>query len=89
MSNPEQPSNGRLTWLPFIFSILLVIVSAAVQYGITSTTLSEHTRRIELLEKRMEERSVARDEYERRHEDLQRLVREQEQRIRELERKVR
>jgi len=83
-------TNGkRFDWRPILVSGAIVLGGWAVQWGITSATLAEHTRRIELLEKRMEERSVAREEYERRHIELQDQVKEQEKRLRELERKVR
>lgn len=65
----------------------LIVGQGLVQYGITSTTIADHTRRIELMEKRMEDKSLARDEYERRHNDLQQKVRDNELRLRDLERK--
>lgn len=94
----SEETNGRAK-----FDLRTVIVTAAivvgqglVQWGIFSTTLAEHTRhlelqdkQIELMQKRMDERSVAREEYERRHVELQERVREQEIRLRDIERKVR
>lgn len=89
--NGDHPNERKsaFDWKTVIVTGAIVVGQGLIQYGITSTTLAEHTRRIEIMEKRMEERSVARDEYERRHEDLVRQVHEQEIRLRELERKVR
>lgn len=75
-SDDGNGKNGKLDWRPVLLSVTLVIGQGLVQWGITSATLTEHSRRIELIEKRMEERSVAREEYERRHSDLQEQVRE-------------
>jgi hypothetical protein len=89
MANGDSNTGQRVNWMPFILSVVLVIVSAAVQYGITSATLVEHSRRLEQIEKRQEDNYLSRTEYERRHDDLIRRVSEQEARIRELERKGR
>jgi len=88
MSEETQRNGKSFDWRTVAVTGALIIGQGLIQWGITSTTLTDHSRRLDLLEKRMEERSVARDEYERRHSDLQDKVREQETRLRELERKI-
>lgn len=85
----EHNGRSKFDWRPLIFSAALVAAGGAVNWGISSATMAEHTRRIELMEKRMEERSMTRDEYERRHEDLARRVEENRRRLEELERESR
>jgi hypothetical protein len=87
--NGETNGKSRFDWRVVAVSIGLVMAQGLVQWGITSATLLEHSRRIEVIEKRMEERSVAREEYERRHEDLTKRVEELAQQIREFERQKR
>jgi chromosome segregation ATPase len=87
---------GRFDWRVVAVSVGLILAQGFIQYGIMSAIVTDHSRRLELLERRIEERSVARDEYERRHEDLRNEVKdmknnleEDRRAIRELEKKVR
>lgn len=79
----------KFDWRVVAVSIALVLGQGLVQYGITTATLVELQRRLDIIDKRMDERSVARDEYERRHEDLTKQVQELRTEVRELERKTR
>lgn len=76
-------------WRTVLVTAALIVGQGLIQWGITSTTLVDHARRIDTLERRFEERSIAREEYERRHEDLTRQVQELKGEVRELERKAR
>ena len=84
-----DPNGKRFDWRPLLSSGILVLGGWAVQWGIISATLNDHSRRLDLIEKRADERTVAREEYERRHEDLLKQVQELRQQIREIERKTR
>lgn len=86
---PEENSNTKFDWRVVAASVVLVLGQGLIQYGITTATLVEIQRRLDIIEKRMDERSVAREEYERRHEDLTRQVQELRTEVRELERKTR
>ena len=86
----ELNGNGkkRLDWL----TIMIVIGGWAgmglIQWGTTATQIADHSRRIEIIEHQIAERSVAREEYDRRHEDLMKQVEQDHQDIRELERRL-
>jgi hypothetical protein len=74
--------NGKFDWRGSLFTVGAVIVTAAIQWGVLSAQISDHSRRLDLLEHQISERSVAREEYDRRHEDL---IRQLEQLRKELE----
>lgn len=89
----SETSNGngsaRFDWRVLLASVLLLLIQGLVFAGIFYSTLTDHSRRLDLIEKRQEDNYLSRTEYERRHSDLQETVKEQGDRIRELERKTR
>ena len=66
--------NGKFDWKSSAITVGAIIVTAAIQWGVLSAQISDHSRRLDLLEHQISERSVAREEYDRRHEDLIRQV---------------
>jgi hypothetical protein len=84
-------SNGgpRFDWRMAGLVIFAWIGSALIQWGTTSATLTDHARRLDIIERRMEERSIAREEYEKRHEDLARRVEENRRMIQDLQQEAR
>jgi hypothetical protein len=83
----DDQKNGKFDWRYVAVTLFLVSGQGLVQWGITYATLSDHSRRLDSIEKRAEERTVAREEYERRHEDLQKQLERIQMEIRELERR--
>jgi chromosome segregation ATPase len=91
-----ENGNGKFDWRVVGLSLALILGQGLILGGIFWATLQEHARRLDenqaevkQIQRRMEERSVAREEYERRHDDLQKQVEANRQAIRELEKKVR
>lgn len=78
----SEDRNGRFDWRTILVTAAIIIGQGAVQYGIISAKMEEYSRRIESLEKKMDDRTLSRDEFEKRHAEVER-------RIQELERKVR
>jgi septal ring factor EnvC (AmiA/AmiB activator) len=81
----ELPNgNGRpkFDWRAAAVTIAAVTISAAIQWGVLSAQIADHGRRLDLMDRQLSERSVARDEYDRRHEDL---IRQLEELRKELE----
>jgi Tfp pilus assembly protein PilO len=76
--------NGRskFDWRTSVVTVVVVLVTAAIQWGVLSAQITDHSRRLDLLDRQISERSVARDEYDRRHEDL---IRQLEELRKELE----
>lgn len=87
---PDEPNGkAKLDWRVGLLVIIAWIGTALIQWGTTTNQISDHTRRIELIEKQLAERSIARDEYERRHEDLRLQLIEIKEEVRELQKDVR
>lgn len=82
-----EESNGKtkFDWRMGVFILAGWVGLGLIQWGTTATQISDHARRIELLEHQIAERSVAREEYDRRHEDLIRQVEELRKDVREEE----
>ena len=90
MAEPNGNGNNkpRFDWRMGLFVLAGWIGLGLIQWGTTATQISDHARRIELIEHQIAERSVAREEYDRRHEDLIRQVdelRKEMQDLREVE----
>lgn len=88
--NGNGNGNGKRS---FDWRMAIVVVAGwgamgLIQWGTTATQITDHARRIELIETQIAQRSIARDEYERRHEDLARQVDRDRLDIRELERRL-
>ena len=90
----DQPGNG--TKKQVFITVGIVVAQGLIQWGVTYATLAEHGRRLEeenvkilLIEKRQEENSLSRVEYDKRHADLQEDLRELRKEVIELERKTR
>lgn len=81
-------TNGRFDMRPVWVSVGLVLVQGMILGGIFYATLTDHSRRLDLIEKRADERTVAREEYERRHEDMQKQIQELRQTMLDMERKL-
>jgi hypothetical protein len=84
----DEPKNGKFDWRVVAVTVVLIVGQGLVQWGITYATLSDHSRRLDGIEKRAEERTVAREEYERRHEDMQKQLEQMRQEMHELERLI-
>jgi hypothetical protein len=72
----EQTSqrNGKFDWRVLIGGFVLIVLQGLIWAGIFWSTLSDHSRRLDLIEKRQEDNYLSRAEYERRHEDLRHEV---------------
>lgn len=88
MAEENGNGKGKMDWRTGAFIFAAWTGTALIQYGVASTQIADLTRRTELIERQLAERSIARDEYERRHADLS--LRESEDRadIRELEKRM-
>lgn len=76
MTNGTNGTNGgvMLRWMHLGLILTVQILMLGAVYGSLSFQVADHTRRIDLIEKRMEERILQREEYERRHEDMQKQI---------------
>ena len=82
----ETNGNGKkIDFKTLGVTMVLLIGQGLVQWGITYATLSDHSRRLDLIEKHQEENILTRTEYDRRHEDLKEDLRELCQELREIE----
>jgi hypothetical protein len=82
----NEPNNGRkLDLRTLAVSLVLIVGQGLVQWGITYATLSDHARRLDLIEKHQEDNSLTRTEYDKRHEDLKDELKQLRQELRELE----
>jgi uncharacterized protein HemX len=68
--------NGKFDWRTSAVTVLVVLITALIQWGVMSAQITDHARRLDLIEHQLSERSVAREEYDRRHEDLIRQIEE-------------
>jgi hypothetical protein len=84
----DEAKNGKFDWRVVMVTVFLVVGQGLIQWVITYATLSDHSRRLDGIEKRAEERTVAREEYERRHEDMQKQLEQMRQEMHELERLI-
>ena len=83
MNDPSNNNGARkFDWRTSIVTVGAVMISAAIQWGVLSAQIADHGRRLDLMDHQLNERSVARDEYDRRHEDL---IRQLEELRKELE----
>jgi hypothetical protein len=82
----DENGNGRakFDWRMGLFVLAGWIGLGLIQWGTTSTQIADHARRIEIMEHQIAERSVAREEYDRRHEDLIRQVEEVRKELQDL-----
>lgn len=83
---PEQISvtNGRVKiGTGNIITAVLVVVGFAVQWGIFANQIGELTRRITVLEEKIDNRLMSRDEFEKRHAELERRVEVLEEQVRQ------
>jgi chromosome segregation ATPase len=76
MAEPTGNTNGRsrFDWRTSAVTVAAVLVTAFIQWGVMSAQIADHSRRLDLIDRQLTERSVAREEYDRRHEDLIRQV---------------
>jgi hypothetical protein len=73
--NEQTPQrNGKFDWRVIAGGFLLIFIQGLIWAGVFWSTLSDHSRRLDLIEKRQEDNYLSRTEYERRHEDLRREV---------------
>lgn len=74
----EVNGNGKpkFDWRTSVVTVGAVLVTAFIQWGVMSAQITDHSRRLDLIEHQINERSIAREEYDRRHEDLIRQVEE-------------
>jgi Tfp pilus assembly protein PilO len=80
--NGNGNGKSKFDWRTSVVTVVVVLVTAAIQWGVLSAQIADHSRRLDLLDRQISERSVARDEYDRRHEDL---IRQLEELRKELE----
>jgi hypothetical protein len=64
----------KFDWKTSAITVAAVLISALIQWGVMSAQITDHSRRLDLIEHQLSERSVAREEYDRRHEDLIRQI---------------
>jgi septal ring factor EnvC (AmiA/AmiB activator) len=84
----DANGNGKkFDWRMAAFVVLSWLASACIQYGITEATMVDHSRRLDSIEHRLDEKSITREEYDRRHEDLIRQMGELRTEVLDLERK--
>lgn len=89
MAEPNGNGNGKkFDWRTSAVTVAAVLVTAFIQWGVMSAQIADHSRRLDLIDRQLSERSVAREEYDRRHEDLIRQVEELRQNQREMERRM-
>jgi hypothetical protein len=88
MAEENGNGKGKFDWRMAIVIVAGWIALGLIQWGTTSTQIADHARRIELIENQLAQRSIAREEYERRHEDLTKQVEQDHLDIRELERRL-
>jgi hypothetical protein len=82
MNDDSNGRNGKFDWRTSLVTVVVVIITAAIQWGVLSAQITDHSRRLDLLEHQLSERIVSREEYDRRHDDL---IRQLEQVRKELE----
>lgn len=82
----EEHKNGGviLRWAHLLLILFAQVLMVGAVWGSLNFQVADHTRRIEIIEKRMEERTLQREEYERRHEDLQKAINEVREELKEL-----
>jgi hypothetical protein len=78
----------RFDWRTVAIMVGAMVASTAVQWGVFTSKLEEHGRRLEKIERILEDRSISKDEYERRHDDLSKRVEENKEAIKELQRQA-
>jgi chromosome segregation ATPase len=76
----DGQNRAKFDWRTLAGLVLTVLCSTAVQWGIYSNQVSELNRRVEKIENLLENRTLDRTEYEKRHEELADRVRELESR---------
>lgn len=87
--NDTNGNGGRkFDWRTSAITVGAVLVTAFIQWGVMSAQIADHSRRLDLMEHQLSERSVAREEYDRRHEDLIRQVEEIRANQRDYERRL-
>jgi len=74
----DELRNGRSIRFQNVLTPILVIIGFAVQWGIFANQISELTRRIGVLEEKIDNRMMSRDEFEKRHAELERRVQQLE-----------
>jgi len=72
MTETNGNGNGRskFDWRTSIVTVAAVIITAAIQWGVVSAQITDHSRRLDIIEQRMAERYINREEYDHRHDDL-------------------
>lgn len=70
----DDNGKSRFDWRGSLLTVGAIVVTAAIQWGVLSAQIADHSRRLDLLEHQISERSVAREEYDRRHDDLIRQI---------------
>lgn len=96
--------NGELTkterakfdWRTIAVTFVLILVQAAINYGVNTTILAnhgerlkEHDVRLDKVERYQQDNFIPRLEYDKRHADLQQEIRDLKQEVRELGRRPR
>lgn len=79
--------NGRFDWKMGLLLLAGWSGSWLIQVGSTNTKLDDHARRLDNIEHRLEERSLSREEFDKRHSELERRVEKSEQAILDIERR--
>ena len=82
--NGNGNGKSKFDWRTSVVTVVVVLVTAAIQWGVLSAQITDHGRRLDLLDRQISERSVARDEYDRRHEDLIRQIEEVRKELEDL-----
>lgn len=76
----DDEAKNKFDWKSAGLTFLLVAAQGFVQYGVITAKMDEYSRRIESLEKKMDDRTLSRDEFEKRHAEVERRLSELERR---------
>lgn len=74
----------KFDWRMAGFTFLLVAAQGFIQWGVIVTKVDDLERRLERVEAKVDEKFLTREEFEKRHQELQRRVEEQREQIQEL-----
>jgi cell shape-determining protein MreC len=77
-----------LKWAHLALILLVQVLMMGAVYGSLRFQVEDHARRLESIEKKQDANFISREEYVKRHSDLQEEIRELRIQIREVESKI-
>lgn len=85
----ESNGNGViLKWMHIALILVGQVVLIVASFAVLKFQVEDHARRLNAIEKRQEDNFIPRQEYDKRHADLQEQLREIRDELRDLERKA-